>query len=201
MASRREFLKRMAVGGEVLRHVAPGPTAFAASEHAVRSTPAESDRRIRLAVVGGGFGAQFFWHEHPNCVVAAATGLYPARRERRRKVYRCDNVYDSLEEMLANKKSLLWNPDGSPSWRQNQSPMHYPTHSVSFVVGVTGERITKVSCLGWGDRRLLANLKHITLVNIRSECREPGNRRERRQGIKASLFTPCRGLTVSWDLV
>jgi len=219
-------------------------------------------RKVRLAVVGGGFGAMFFWHEHPNCAITAVTDLHSARRERLRQVYRCDNVHDSLEEMLrkskdfdavavfsgapdhykhvsmcfdrglhvlsavpacnsleeaeklkslkkrtglrymmaestyyrdgcryarelfrqggfgelfyteaeyyhdgnieqmlANPKSLLYSPDGKPSWRQNQSPMHYPTHSVSFLVGVTGERITEVSCLGWGDRKLLSKVK------------------------------------------
>jgi hypothetical protein len=29
--------------------------------------------------------------------------------------------------------------------------MHYPTHATAFLTGVTGERITEVSCQGWGD--------------------------------------------------
>jgi predicted dehydrogenase len=65
----------------------------------------------------------------------------------------------NVEQALANRKSLLYNPDGSVSWRQNNPPFHYPTHSVSFLVGVTGERITEVACLGWGDRKLLGKMK------------------------------------------
>ena len=29
--------------------------------------------------------------------------------------------------------------------------MHYPTHCTAYLVGVTGERLTEVTCLGWGD--------------------------------------------------
>ena len=35
------------------------------------------------------------------------------------------------------------------SWRWGVAPMNYPTHSLGYLVGVTGERIAKVSCLGW----------------------------------------------------
>jgi predicted dehydrogenase len=46
--------------------------------------------------------------------------------------------------------TLGFNPDGSRSWRWGFPPMFYPTHSLGFVTGVTKERISKVSCLGWG---------------------------------------------------
>jgi hypothetical protein len=29
--------------------------------------------------------------------------------------------------------------------------MHYPTHCTAHLVSVTGERLTDVSCIGWGD--------------------------------------------------
>ena len=29
--------------------------------------------------------------------------------------------------------------------------MHYPTHCTSMLTSVTGERLTQVSCIGWGD--------------------------------------------------
>lgn len=217
-----------------------------------RAYPAETGKTIRMGVVGGGFGASFHWHEHPDCVVTGVTDLRGDRREKLRKNYKCDNVYDSLEEMVKkarnidavavfsgapdhakhvkmcmdrgwhvvsacpvcisleearmlkelkertglkymmaessyyrqdcifarnmfqqggfgemfyteveyyhsgtaeklvqNKKSRYYNPDGSRSWRWGFPPMHYPTHSLGFLTGVTGERITKVSCLGY----------------------------------------------------
>jgi predicted dehydrogenase len=218
-----------------------------------RAAP-QTDRKVRIAVAGGGFGTDFQWHEHPNCMVGAVTDLRADRREALRNRYRCDTVYDSLEELLRreknidavaiftgaplhyrhvemcmkrglhvisavpavltleeaeklkalkesaglkymmaetsyyrgaaiharnlfqqgafgelfyteleyyhdagerrtlplNRKSRLYEPDGSRSWRWGLPPMLYPTHSLGFLVGVTGERITRVSCLGWG---------------------------------------------------
>jgi predicted dehydrogenase len=214
----------------------------------------QSGRKIRIAVVGGGFGREFPWHEHPNCTVAAVSDLRPDRRKGLAERFRCDTVYDSLEEMLLrarnldavaiftgapdharhvelcmkrglhvisavpavmtlseaeklkrlkestglrymmaetsyyrqatiyarnlyregafgelfyteleyyhdggerrqlvlDKSSRLYEPDGSRSWRWGLPPMNYPTHSLGFLVGVTRERITRVACLGWG---------------------------------------------------
>ena len=254
MPTRREFLNASALGVS-----AAAQTVFS---QPAQSAPAHSGKKVRLAVVGGGFGASFYWHEHPNCIVTAVTDLYAARRQRLRDAYRCDSVYDSMEDMLKkrndidavaifsgapdhpkhvemcferglhvvsavpacntleqasrlkelkektrvkymmaessyyysgciyarelyrnggfgdlfytemeyyhdsnleqalkDRRSLNYNPDGSNSWRQALPPMLYPTHSVAFVVGVTGERIQSVSCLGWGNPRLVSQFK------------------------------------------
>lgn len=42
----------------------------------------------------------------------------------------------------------LSNRYGRRTWRYGFPPMLYPTHSTAFLVGVTGERLTKVSCIG-----------------------------------------------------
>jgi predicted dehydrogenase len=41
--------------------------------------------------------------------------------------------------------------NGERTWRYGFPPMLYPTHSTAFLVGVTGERLTHVSCIGQGD--------------------------------------------------
>lgn len=38
--------------------------------------------------------------------------------------------------------------NGERTWRYGLPPMLYPTHSTAFLVGVTGERLVKVSCVG-----------------------------------------------------
>jgi predicted dehydrogenase len=244
LLSRRCFLDLTLSGAAAL---AAGGTLLS---QAGRAFPAESGKKVRMAVVGGGFGATFHWHEHPNCVVTAVTDLYPQRRDALRNHYRCDNVYDSLEILLQKEKNvdavavfsgavdhakhvkmcmerglhvvsavpactsledaamlkelkektglrymmaessyyrpecifarnlhqtgafgelfyseveyyhdirdeaqpgrLGYHPDGTRSWRWGFPPMWYPTHSLGYLVGVTRERITKVSCLGWG---------------------------------------------------
>jgi len=41
----------------------------------------QSDKKIRIAVVGGGFGRLFYWHLHPHAVVTAVTDLCEDRRK------------------------------------------------------------------------------------------------------------------------
>ena len=89
--SRRAFCKTLAeaaIGAAVIG--SPG-----------ESLASEDDtRKIRIAVVGGNFGATFWWHEHPNCEVTAVTDLIPGRRENLVRRYSCPNAFESLEEML-----------------------------------------------------------------------------------------------------
>lgn len=243
--SRRAFLSSTGTGALAV--------AAAALLPAGRAFPQDASKTIRMAVVGGGFGSTFHWHEHPNCRVTAVTDLYPERRKKLSERFHCDTVYDSLEDLLkrakdvdavaifsgapdharhaqlclergwhvvtavpacvsleeaqmlkevkeetglrymmaesswyrqenifarnlfragafgelfyseteyyhdggdpdkatANIGSLVYNPDGSRSWRWGFPPMLYPTHCTGFLTGVTGERIVKVSCLGW----------------------------------------------------
>lgn len=43
---------------------------------------------------------------------------------------------------------------GGAEWKKVAGfpPMYYPTHSTSMILGVTGARMTQVSCLGYADR-------------------------------------------------
>lgn len=40
---------------------------------------------------------------------------------------------------------------GQATWRHGLPPMLYSTHCTSFLISVTNERLTSVSCIGWGD--------------------------------------------------
>ena len=217
--------------------------AAASSIHASFAFPA-SEKQIRIGVVGGGFGCSFYWHEHPNCIVAAVSDLRADRRDRLVNTYHCDTVYESLEKLILDKnldavavftgapdhvrhcvavmnsgKHVLsavpaamnleecqtlietkkrtgktymmaetsyyrqeaitarqWFKEkkfgdmfyieteyhhdmtndgprlrfykGRRTWRYGFAPMHYPTHSIAFVTGITGERLTEVMCIG-----------------------------------------------------
>ncbi|MFC5412746.1 Gfo/Idh/MocA family protein [Larkinella bovis] len=46
---------------------------------------------------------------------------------------------------------VLYFEDGKPTWRHGLPPMLYPTHCTAFLISVTGERLTSVSGVGWGD--------------------------------------------------
>ena len=232
--SRRDFLQ---TGGIALT------ASLAAGAWAAPRT-----EKLRIGVVGGGFGAAFHWHQDPDCVVAAVSDLRPDRREHLKNVYGCDKAYDSLEELILDdsidavavfteatnhgrhcvavmdagkhcisavpvatsiddcraivdakvrngvrymmaetsyyrqetiaarrmyedgvfgeilyceaeyyhpgigaENDALSKYNGERTWRHGLPPMWYPTHSTGFLVGVTGERLVSVSCLGETD--------------------------------------------------
>jgi predicted dehydrogenase len=239
--SRREFL-------EGAGHTAVAGAVVGAAATASLGVTARSDHKVRLGVVGGGFGAAFQWHEHPNCVVHAVSDLRTDRRDTLMKTYRCDRAYESLEKLILDRdldavavftgapdharhclaamnagkhvvcavpvcmtldeaqqlretkertglrymmaETSYYRPEtiaardlygqgkfgelfyseveyyhpltdkereyyyfyqGKRTWRYGFPPIHYPTHSTGFLVGVTRERLVEVSCLGWGN--------------------------------------------------
>ncbi len=60
-------------------------------------------------------------------------------------LFYCESEYqhDGLEQ--------LYYENGKRTWRYGVAPMHYPTHCTAHLVGVTGDRLTQVTCHGWGD--------------------------------------------------
>jgi predicted dehydrogenase len=46
------------------------------------------------------------------------------------------------------------------TWRHGMVPMLFPTHCTAHLVGVTGERLTDVMCLGWGDDHPIVKENH-----------------------------------------
>ena len=66
--------------------------------------PLATDRKIRIGIVGGGFGATFQFHEHPNCIVHAVSDLRTDRRDLLMKTYKCERSYESLSKMLGDKE-------------------------------------------------------------------------------------------------
>lgn len=203
-------------------------------------------RKVRIGIVGGRFGLQFQWHEHPDCEVAAVSDLRPERNKRLQETYNCGKSYPSLEELVKDPNidavgvytdaplhvqhtiecmrhgkhvisavpacvgsieeaeklraiveetgltymmaetsyyqqwtisarkfheeglfgdlyycqseyqhdglESLFFENGKPTWRHGFAPMHYPTHCTGHLIGVTGERLTDVTCTGWtGD--------------------------------------------------
>jgi len=61
------------------------------------------------------------------------------------------NIFSAAAEYNHPGLEVLYFEDGKPTWRHGMPPMLYPTHSTSLLIAVTGERLTHVSGLGWGD--------------------------------------------------
>lgn len=64
---------------------------------------AESDKKIRIGVVGGRFGCSFQWHDHPDCIVEAVSDLREDRLQNLVETYNCSKTYPSLEELVKDK--------------------------------------------------------------------------------------------------
>lgn len=62
-----------------------------------------AERRLRVGVVGGRFGTQFYFHEHPSAVVEAVADLRDDRRAALQKTYSCPKAYSSLGELLKDR--------------------------------------------------------------------------------------------------
>ncbi|MHC4394283.1 MAG: Gfo/Idh/MocA family protein [Planctomycetota bacterium] len=90
--SRRDFLKQ---SGVVLAGVIIVPQAVMVANTA--------PKKVRIGVVGGGFGCSFQWHEHPDCIVEAVSDLRAERRKRLMEIYNCKKSYNSLEELVLDK--------------------------------------------------------------------------------------------------
>ena len=236
--TRREFLNKAGIAA----------TALSVSPDLAFATGYNSDRKVRVGIVGGRFGASFHFHEHPNCIVEAVSDLRTDRRQHLMKVYNCAKSYESLEKLIQDPKieavfiatpapdharhviatlnagkhvlcavpaamtleecdeilnavkrtgltymmaetsvyrqntisvknfykegafgeifsaaaeynhpglEVLFFENGEQTWRHGLPPMLYPTHCTSFLIAVTGERLTHVTGMGWGDKSLL----------------------------------------------
>jgi len=94
-----------------------------------------SDRKIRIGVVGGGFGAAFPWRQHPNCVVEAVSDLQPARRDGLMKTSQCQKSYESLEQLVLDDKieAVAVFTDAPSHGRHCVEVMKHGKHCISAV--------------------------------------------------------------------
>jgi len=84
----------------------------------------------------------------------AETSTYKQGMITARKLYKegkFGNIFSAAAEYNHPGLEELYFENGKPTWRHGLPPMHYPTHCTSFLIGLTGERLTQVSCMGWGD--------------------------------------------------
>jgi predicted dehydrogenase len=103
--SRRNFLSKLSAG--TIGIAASGimvENLYAAQNSKSEQWEQTSERKIRVGVVGGGFGTGFFFNQHPNCIVEAVSDLQEERKRKLMEVYKCDKSYESLEKLVLDKK-------------------------------------------------------------------------------------------------
>jgi predicted dehydrogenase len=64
---------------------------------------------------------------------------------------RFGNIYYTESEYHHSGLEVLFFENGQRTWRHGLAPMNYPTHCTAHLISVTHERLTEVTCLGWGD--------------------------------------------------
>jgi predicted dehydrogenase len=102
-----------------------------------------------MGVVGGGFGADFQWHEHPDCIVEAVSDLWPERRQRLMERYQCGKSYNSLEELVLDKKidAVAIFTEGPNHVKHVIEVMKHGKHAISAVPASLGGGIEEAELL------------------------------------------------------
>lgn len=103
-----------------------------------------SDRKVKVGIAGFGlcqFGARFFYQNHPNVEVVAATDLDPQRCRNLAKAVGARKTYASCEEMIQNDKEMeaVYIATDAPSHaRLSIMALNHGMHAVSAVPAVFG---------------------------------------------------------------
>ncbi|MEZ4969699.1 MAG: Gfo/Idh/MocA family oxidoreductase [Flavobacteriaceae bacterium] len=103
----------------------------------------KSDRKIRVGIAGYGlckFGATFFYQNHPNVEVVAATDLDPARCSALAKAVGAPKTYPSCEEMIKDKsiEAIYIATDAPSHARLAIMALNHGKHVASAVPAVFG---------------------------------------------------------------
>jgi len=102
-----------------------------------------SDRKIKVGIAGYGlckFGASFFYQNHPNVEVVAATDLDPGRCAALAKAVGAKKTYPSCEEMIKDKsiEAVYIATDAPSHARLAIMALEHDKHAVSAVPAVFG---------------------------------------------------------------
>ena len=128
-------------------HVRHALQCLAAGKHVLSAVPAatslEDCARLKAAVQRTGLTYMMAETSHYQQLTISARNFY--RQGAFGNLYACESEYHH-----AGLDSLFY--EGTErTWRYGYPPMLYPTHCTAHLISVTGERLTSVTCIGWGD--------------------------------------------------
>jgi predicted dehydrogenase len=149
----REFLKHRemdAVGvfTPAPLHVWMATEAMKAGKHVISAVPAGifADEMEKLLECVKRTGLKYMMAETSYYRPEVITCREWAREGRFGTIFYSESEYHH-EGLL----SLMFDERGFPTWRHGFPPLLYPTHCTGMIVPVTGERLTEVQAIGWGD--------------------------------------------------
>lgn len=102
-----------------------------------------SDRRIRVGIIGYGlcgFGAAFYFQDHPNVTIVAVTDMAPENCAELAKACRCPKMYATGEELIRDDKveSVFIATDAPSHARLSIAALNAGKHVASAVPAVFG---------------------------------------------------------------
>lgn len=157
--SRRGFLHGMGSAGALLGmtgmagaddtprdadgNVIPGFEKNKNDPNAAKGWQPVSERKVRVGIAGYGlckFGAAFFYQNHPNVEVVAATDLDPGRCAALAKAVGAEKTYPSCEEMIKDKsiEAVYIATDAPSHARLSIMALEHGKHACSAVPAVFG---------------------------------------------------------------
>lgn len=124
-------------------NIIPGFEKGQADPNASKGWLSVSDRKIRVGIAGYGlcaFGGAFFYQNHPNVEVVAATDLDPGRCAALAKAVGAEKTYPSCEEMIKDKsiEAIYIATDAPSHARLAIMALNHGKHVVSAVPAVFG---------------------------------------------------------------
>ena len=123
--------------------IIPGFEKTRADPNAAKGWKSVSDRKVKVGIAGYGlckFGAAFFYQNHPNVEVVAATDLDPGRCAALAKAVGAKKTYPSCEEMIKDKsiEAIYIATDAPSHARLAIMALNHGKHVVSAVPAVFG---------------------------------------------------------------
>ena len=154
--SRRRFVTGFSGAAAVL---AAAPSVIAQSKG---KEFRKSDRLVRIGVIGGRFGCEFQWHEHPHSQVTAVCDLRDDRIGQLKQTYRCDTAYKDYRQLIADK-----NVDAVGVF--TPLPLHVP---MAVAAMEAGKHVISAVAAGMNEQecvRLLETVKRTGTIYMMAE--------------------------------
>ncbi|MEA1996067.1 MAG: Gfo/Idh/MocA family oxidoreductase [Gemmatimonadota bacterium] len=130
-------------------HVTMAVEAMEAGKHVISAVPAgiNEEECVRLLETAKKTGMLYMMAETSYYRREIITCRQWAAEKKFGEIFYSEAEYhhDGLEH------PLMFDQERRPTWRHGFPPMLYPTHCTGMIVPVTGERLTEVVAVGWGD--------------------------------------------------
>jgi predicted dehydrogenase len=140
-----------------------------------------SDKKVHIGIVGGGFGASFQWHLHPDCRVAAYCDIREQTLDRLVNTYGPASTYKNFREFLRHPELdavAIFTPAPFHAWMSMEA-MKAGKHVISAVPAGTsiGELEQLIECVQQtGMKYMMAETSYYRWEII--ACREMAERGE-----------------------